>query len=161
MCDEQISEEDENAHKLREYYDNRVSYYDSWVKAWIENRMELDKQLLTLSTLAIGLLISVFGEPKTVTQFWLWLFAELFFLACAFVILIIFGKNTEYIETLLEDHQTADDSEEKVILGQKEKEKTRLLNRLTMLAFLLFLFGSLLTGILAIGQSGFPIMEGA
>ena len=155
-------EQREKEHQLeqQEYHDMRVVYFDSWVKAWIENRMELGKQLLALSALAIGLLIGIFGQPETVTQFWLWLFAGMAYLACGALILIIFHMNTVYIGILLENHQTADDDEEKVILGQKEALITKQLNWWTKMAFLLFLAGTTLTLFLAISQSGFMNMKG-
>ena len=83
MCDKQNAEDKENELKQKEYYDNRVAFFASWVNAWIQNRMELDKQLLTLSALAIGLLVGIFGQPETVTQLFLWLLAGLSFLITA------------------------------------------------------------------------------
>lgn len=132
-----LSQEEESALKLKEYYDNRVAYFDSWVKAWIDNRMEVDKRLLTLSTLSIGLLISIFGKPETNAQFILWLMAGASFLICGLIILKIFHENTKYIEILLEDHQVEDHKTEKVILGKKEAEKSKQLNNLTTYAFFL------------------------
>ena len=82
------------------------------------------------------------------------------FLGCGALILILFHMNTTYIEVLLADHQTPDDADEKVILGQKEEQKTKQLNCLTKIAFLLFLSGTMLTLFLAISQSGFTIMKG-
>ena len=160
MSDASKSNDKECEHKFREYHDNRVAYFDSWVKAWIENRMELDRQLLTLSALAIGLLISVYGHPATVTQFCIWILAGMTFLGCGALILILFHMNTTYIEILLAEHQTPDDAEEKFILGKKEEQKTKLLNQLTKTASILFLFGVILTLLLAISQSGFTIMKG-
>lgn len=160
MSDKQNVGGDKHQLEQQEYHDNRVAFFDSWVKAWIENRMELDKQLLTLSALAIGLLIGVFGQPETVTQFYLWLSAGIAFLGCGALILILFHINTTYIEILLADHQTPDDADEKIILGRKEEQKTKQLSRLTKIAFLLFLSGTTLTLFLTISQSGFTIMKG-
>ena len=160
MSDKRYVNGDKHQLEQQEYHNNRVAYFDSWVKAWIENRMELDKQLLTLSALAIGLLIGVFGQPETVTQFYLWLSAGIAFLGCGALILVLFHMNTTYIEILLADHQTPEDADEKTILGQKEEQKTKQLNQLTKTAFLLFLFGTTLTLFLAISQSGFSIMKG-
>ena len=111
--------------KLQEYHNNRVAFFDSWVKAWIQNRMELDKQLLSLSALAIGLLVGVLGNPDNVLQLVIWLAAGFSFLFCGGLILIIFHRNTKYIETLLKDHQTEEKAEEKVVLSEREKQKTQ------------------------------------
>ena len=160
MSDKQSVDAENRQLEQQEYHDKRVAYFESFVKAWIENRMELDKQLLTLSALAIGLLIGVFDQPETITQFVLWLSAGLVFLGCGALILILFQMNSSYIEILLEDHQTPDDSAEKIILSKKEEQNTKQLNRLTKIAFLLFLSGTTLTLFLAISQSGFTIMKG-
>ena len=145
--------------KEKEYHDNRVAYFDSWVKAWIENRMEMDKQLLTLSALAIGLLFSVSDKLSDTFQFSIWITASLAFVLCAIFILIIFHKNTEYIEILLEEHQAEGDNKDS--LGKKEQEKTQSLNGLTKTAFFLFLIGATLTIILAVVKSGFIITKGS
>ena len=161
MCDKQNAEDKENELKQKEYYDNRVAFFASWVNAWIQNRMELDKQLLTLSALAIGLLVGIFGQPETVTQLFLWLLAGLSFLICGGLVLVIFQLNTSYIEILLEDHHTPDEAKQKIIISQKEKEKTRQLSKLTKWSFILFLIGIFLTLVLSINQSGFTITKGA
>ena len=97
---------DEDDLRLQEYHNKRVAFFDSWVKAWIQNRMELDRQLLSLSALAIGLLVGVLGNPNNVLQFVIWFIAGFSFLFCGGIILIIFRQNTKYIETLLDGHQT-------------------------------------------------------
>ena len=145
--------------KQKEYHDNRVAYFDSWVKAWIENRMEMDKQLLALSALAIGLLVSVSDKLSNTFQFFIWITAGLAFVLCAFFILIIFHKNAEYIGILLEEHQADGDNKES--LGKKEQEKTQFLNKLTKIAFFLFLIGATLTIILAVIQLGFIVTKGS
>ena len=151
---------DEEDLKQQEYHSNRVAYFDSWVKAWIQNRMELDKQLLSLSALAIGLLIGVLSQPDTVLQFCIWLAAGFSFLTCGGLILIIFHQNTKYIEILLDDYQTEKEAKEKVVLGEREKQKTQQLELMTKIAFSLFLIGATLTLLLAINQSGFIIIKG-
>ena len=150
---------DEDDLRLQEYHNKRVAFFDSWVKAWIQNRMELDKQLLSLSALAIGLLVGVLGNPDNVLQFVIWFIAGFSFLFCGGLILIIFCQNTKYIETLLDDHQTEEKAKEKVVLSEREKQKTRQLGLLTKSAFLLFLFGATLTLVLAISQPSFIIMK--
>lgn len=40
----------------QEEQDKRVAFYQTFLTAWVENRMEMDKQILTLSSLAIGFL---------------------------------------------------------------------------------------------------------
>lgn len=150
--DEKLSEEDKKSQyelRLKEYHDNRVAYYDSWTKAWIENRMEKDKQLLTLSALAIGLLVGVFDQPDCPFEIGLWLLAGLSFLACVFTILFIFKRNSDYIETLTAKH-LAEKEEEEVALAKKERKEALKLGNLTFIASVSFLCGVTSTIFLAI-----------
>lgn len=51
-----------------------VAFYSSCVNAWIQTRMEKDKQLLTLSSVAMGFLINLYKDlGNDTTAFVLWL----------------------------------------------------------------------------------------
>ena len=152
-----MNKKDNNDLIIEEYHNNRVAYFDSWIKAWIENRMELDKQLLTLSAFAIGLLISVFSQPNSTIEFFIWILAGLAFAFCVIINLIIFHQNTKYIEILLQEHQAEEDK--KVSLGEREQQKTQFLSKLTFTSFILFIAGAILTIILAIMGSGFILIK--
>jgi len=150
----------ERDYKREEYHNNRVAYYDSWVKAWINNRMEKDKQLLTLSSAAIGLLVTLFKNFDNVIELALWVSAICLFIFTLIMILHIFRKNTDYIETLLADFHLEDDDKQKPIISKDEAEKTKALNTKTKRAFLFFILGCLVTFILVLAQSGFIITKG-
>lgn len=143
----------ENNLDLQEQHNSRVAYYDSLVKAWIQNRMELDKQLLTLSALASGLLVTVFGQPENINQFVLWLIGSIAFLCCGAFILIIFHKNSRYLETVINLHQR--EEEENNATKKQEETETKELNSLTKIASSIFLLGVASTIILAIIHSNF------
>ncbi len=139
--------------KKQEYYDNRVAFYSNWVGAWIENRMEVDKQLLTLSALAIGLLVGVFGKPSNIYESIIWLISGLSFFICIALILIIFIKNTNYIDILLKVHHAGDNGDD-IIHQKEENKKSQSLKKITIIMFLFFGVGALFTIILAIMRSG-------
>ncbi len=145
--------------QMREYHDNRVAFYSNWVGAWIENRMEKDKQLLTLSALAIGLLVSVFNSPNNICEFWILVFAGISFLGCILIILIIFSVNAKYIEIILTEHQKHN-NDGNGPLGNEESKKAAILNKLTITAFSFFISGALLTSILTVMRSGVSITIG-
>ncbi len=141
--------------KLQEYHDNRVAFYSNWVAAWIENRMEVDKHLLTLSALGIGLLVGVFNDSKNIYQFATWFFSGLSFFLCIVTILIIFNRNSSYIEFVLKNHQAGDVDDNALLKKEKEKEdkQSKCLNGLTIAAFSLFSLGAFLTIALAVMRS--------
>ena len=141
-----------------ELRDRRVAYYSAWLGAWIKTRMEKDKQLLTLSALATGLLVTALKNPETAFEFVIWATAALCFIVVMILILLIFGKNADYIEVLItEDY--AEESDKKQIQEQ-ERKKTKELNRLTKWAFGIFILGGALTIFLVLAQSGFILTKG-
>ena len=80
----------------QEERDKRVAHYDSLLKIWVDSRMVLLKQLLTLSTLAIGLLVSVFATPSNIFELSTWFFAGISFLVCILCILLTLIQNTSH-----------------------------------------------------------------
>ena len=94
-----MDNEDADEQKLK-----RVAFYQTFLSAWTENRMEKDKQVLTLSGLAIGLLTTLRSETdSSAFAFFVWILAGLSFISSIVLILRVFRKNTDYIETLLSD----------------------------------------------------------
>ncbi|MDR3560902.1 MAG: hypothetical protein P4N59_05615 [Negativicutes bacterium] len=139
-------DDNERAEKLS--MEKEVVYYETFLKAWVDNRMETDKQLLTLSSLAIGLLMIFQDKLRTVSEFVLWLSAGGMFILTIFLILLIFRSNSSYIERLIcEDN-----------LPQQNIVE-RHLRHMTVLAFITFMLGIILTLTLAIVKSDFVIMK--
>jgi len=139
---------DENAQQ--ELMHKNVAFYQTFLSAWTESRMEKDKQILTLSALATGLLMVFREELKDVLSFCIWLGAGTAFVAAIVVILLIFGQNSDYIEQIIRD----DNQIEKLGI-----EKS--LQRKTLWAFRLFVLGVVLTIMLAVYGTGFIISKGA
>lgn len=138
---------DNNAQQ--EIMQKNVAFYQTFLSAWTESRMEKDKQILTLSALAIGLLMVFRKELDDVLAFCIWLGAGTAFVAAIVIILLIFGQNSDYIEHIIRD----DNQPDKLII-----EKS--LQRKTLWAFCLFVIGILLTIILAVLGAGFIITKG-
>ena len=105
--------------KWQEHHDNRVAYYDTFMKAWVQSRLETDKQLITLSVLAIGLLVGVFGNPDSPFEFLIWLAACFSFLLCIITKLRVFHINPEYVLLEIQKHDT--EGNKAASLGEKEK----------------------------------------
>ena len=86
----------------KENHERELVYYDTFIKAWVQNRLETNKQLITLSVLAIGLLVSVFGKPDSPLESLIWIFACSSFILCIITELGVFHRNTKYIEVELQ-----------------------------------------------------------
>lgn len=134
--------------KNQEERDKRVAFYQTFLGAWIENRMEMDKQVLTLSSAAIGLLMVFYKDMDKVFEFSLWLIAGCAFIVAIILVLCIFRNNSNYIQCLIrEDNQTL----------QNVLEKR--LQTMTAWAFGSFIVGIVLSFTLAIVRSGFEITK--
>ncbi len=111
----------------------RAAYYQALWTAWFEHRMELDKQLLTLSALAIGLLMFFRDDLKNMKELpekLLWIFAGGSFITTIILILIIFHRSSEHIKCMMDE-----DSEDRT----KEEEwnnKLKKLDKKSRIAFI-------------------------
>lgn len=146
---------DEFERQIKEYDNNRVAYYDTLLKAWISNRVELYKQLLTLSVIAVGFLVTFSDKIQgSITIIIIWVLATSSFIISSIYIYTILGKNADYINVLLQKHQVEGSKEKK--LSKKEKKYLEYLNSQknkkendltfkTNIAIMFFLCGTTLT----------------
>jgi ABC-type Fe3+-siderophore transport system permease subunit len=140
-----MSEHDE---KNQEEQDKRVAFYEAFLTAWIENRMEMDKQTLTLSSAAIGLLMLFYKDMTTPIEFGLWVLAGCSFIVAIILVLLIFRDNSSFIQCLIrEDNQTLQN-----VLEHR-------LQVMTGWALGSFIFGVVLSFVLAVTRSGFEITK--
>lgn len=140
----------ENELAKQELMEKHVAFYQTFLSAWTASRMEKDKQVLTLSALAIGLLTTFRSELDDVFAFCVWLSAGASFVISIVIILLIFGQNSDYIEQIIRD-----DNQDKKMGVEKS------LQRKTLWGFRLFVIGVVLTVFLAIYGTGFVISKGA
>ena len=79
-------------------------YLSAAYSALANNCMEIDKQLLYLSSAGIGLLITFsFSRINNLTQFFLWLFSIILFLITIIICLYIFEVNNDMLKSSIED----------------------------------------------------------
>ena len=103
--------------------DKKVAYYSALVNAMITTSMEKDKQLLTLSALGIGAILTFItmgcNTPSHISPTLL-LIPLVFFLTTIVSCLFIFGKNSEHLTLLntrdnkIDNNQSADDENAKI-----------------------------------------------
>lgn len=103
--------------KQQEEMHKKVVVHQELISTWTSNRMERDKQILTLSALAIGLLMTFRSEIDDIHSLVFWLLAGIFFLVSIGLILWIFGQNSEYIMQLFKN-----EDEEKVLKTDRSLE---------------------------------------
>ncbi|MBL4693299.1 MAG: hypothetical protein JKY92_08235 [Magnetovibrio sp.] len=122
-----------------------ILWYQTTVDKWYQNRMEGDKQVLTLSGLGIGLLMTLNDDLTNKFSITLWIGAAICYFLAMFLILVIYKKNADYLLALIKNADVK-------MLGKA-------IGSLTKIAFGLFLFGAFLTIILAIKE--LPIFASA
>ncbi len=117
----------------------RAAYYQALWTAWFEHRIELDKQLLTLSALAIGLLMFFHSELDSSLEKKLWLVAGGLFITTIILILVTFYISSNHIKCMLDEKDEI-----------KERELESTLKKLMFWSSFLFILAVLTTFILAI-----------
>jgi len=83
------------------------TYCSTFTDAWVNTNIEKDKSILTISSGAIALLVTLLTSFKVSSIYILYYyFAALFyFLVTIILIIIVFEKNADYIELLLTDKE--------------------------------------------------------
>jgi hypothetical protein len=103
------SEDLKNIKNLNEDYEAKDRlFYSAMINAWLQTKIERDKQLLTLSSSAIGLLVTLLrtGGVSSWLQIALFSAALFAFLVTVISILIILGKNATRIQEALNGSET-------------------------------------------------------
>jgi Ca2+/Na+ antiporter len=122
----------------------RVAYYQISLENLIANNKEKDRHLLTLSSLAIGLLVTTLHPyidctPIAIIQLILWFSAVIAFICTISLLLFfIFKKSEEYYDMILFEND------------EKAKEIQNILRILTSLASWCFFLGICLTFFVAL-----------
>ena len=119
-----------------------IEYYANILQAWQNTRMELNKNILTLSSGAIGLLvtfINIFGV-KTQCQIILYIISIGAFLIAIISSLIIFNNNAKYLEKIIQNPSYKSDQ----ILG--------FLDRMLITTFIIGIIGAILLSVISISN---------
>lgn len=116
-------QEDKEADKVM--VGKKIAHYQESYSAWHAHRLESDKQILTISVLAIGFLIAEFGNPSTVISFILWFIAGSAFLFTILLILSLLRESANHLSEMLQDDDTDKESiiEPKVVLLSKRMRR--------------------------------------
>ncbi len=100
------TEKIDEALKKEELMLKSVAYFQENISAWIQNRMEVDKQILTFSSLAIGLLATFHDDIQIIWELSrcsgiialiLWFITIASFGFTSYMTVKIFRENSDYI----------------------------------------------------------------
>ena len=101
------TKEEAEKRALRELEGRNVAHYQVILSAWINSRMERDKTIITLSSVAIGLLVTVVTTIG-LNGIWQYLFATIAFagfIIAIFSCLHIYQFNAKHLEEVLRDKE--------------------------------------------------------
>ena len=129
--------------------EKQVEFYAAHVKAMLDSSVEKNRQLLTLSSLAIGVLMGLFDteDLSGMPAFFLWISTCISFTICIIITLIYFPKNVSYLNHVIKGET----------LGMEEKGKH--LKVISILASVIFVFSIFIMFSLVIFESKFVIHE--
>jgi len=88
-----------------------IEYYSNTLQAWYTTRMEKDKSILTISSVAIGLLVTFLNNYGMETQLdkFLYIIAIGGFLIAIISAIWIFTQNANYLQNIIQDDTTQND----------------------------------------------------
>jgi hypothetical protein len=91
-----------------DYKAKEKAFYSAMISAWLNTKLERDKQLLGLSVTAIGLLVTLLRTVgiSSFSQAILYGFALFSFLITVISVIYILGENSTHIEKILESSET-------------------------------------------------------
>jgi hypothetical protein len=101
----------EQAKKVEEEHQKReLAHYAATVTAWFSTKMEHDKSLLTLSTAAVGVLISLVTKFPVSSYAAMNLFVAALssFVLCLVAVLLIYKRNSTHLENLIHHNEKND-----------------------------------------------------
>ena len=95
---------------MRDKSEKEVAYYSAIVNGWLTTRLEHDKSILTLSSGAIGLLVTLLTAlgAATSTIFILFVFATVSFLVAIISVVTIFKRNATHLEKVAKKKESTD-----------------------------------------------------
>ena len=123
-----------------------VEFYSASVNAWFTTHFEKNKQILTLSALAIGLLMFFYDDLRTTSEFVLWIGSGICFISCILLCLHIFGKNARYLKAIIKE-------------TNDQNCLSDFIKKVGFSASCLFLFGVILSFSLVVVKSDFSIQK--
>lgn len=106
-----VQGEDKNKNRKWDvFHEKEVVYYSYLVNAWLQNRLDRNKQLLTISYLAIGSLLLLFPSLKDYPDAFFctaifWSLAFILFIMSGFLALSIMRKNADYAEAIIKKQE--------------------------------------------------------
>ena len=128
--------------ETKEYKEKSKIFYSTIISVWFNTKLEKDKQLLILSTTAIGLLVTLL-RTFSVSNNWE-LFCYVLALVCFVItiisVFVIFDRNASYIEKLIEDPRT-------------EAEDLKTCDKVASTSFIIAIIAVLAIGIFGINSS--------
>jgi len=92
------------------YEEKDVAFYSATVNAWYTTKFEKDKHLLSLSSVGIGLLVTLVtavGVASTCAAA-MYVLAVLSFMVCILAVLYIFSRNADHLQRLINEKEDRD-----------------------------------------------------
>lgn len=146
MSQNKQSSDNKNAIQNEIYAGKQVEWYSIITNAAVNSMMERDKQLLYLSSAALGFLSLLIEKVTSLSAFLLLTSSGIAYLLCIILLLHIFNKNADLMDDLL--------------LEKNCDRLTIYMKKVDTIIYLLFIYGVASTFILSMNSINFKIIIG-
>ena len=135
--------------KREENMQKNVARHQALWTAWRENSIEIDKQLLVLSTAAVGLLVFIHDKLEGAWEKFFLICASVLFIITIIMILSSFRTSREYIGSVLNENDK--NNAEKIDKENKLNAKSK---KLEKYSFRTFVTAVIFTGLMMLFKLG-------
>lgn len=102
-CPKQESSIDEQKH---------LAWFEQGISAWLQTKMEHDKTMLTISSILVGFIATIYAalikNPMNHFQFAIMLISIISFVVCMITNTMIFNRNADYLKACLFEADESD-----------------------------------------------------
>lgn len=122
-----------------------LAWFEQGVSAWLQTKMEHDKIMLTISSILVGFIATIYAalikNPMNLFQFAIMLTSIISFVVCMITTAIIFDKNAGYLKACLfeEDDSEIEAHEKKLSTFDSVSKWSFIIGISAFVAFIFFL----------------------
>lgn len=129
--DESSRKEDPHKQDLSFDEQKQLAWYEQGISAWLQTKMEHDKTMLTISSIFVGFIATIFGaffkDSISKISFIIMMISIIGFVSCMITTAIIFNNNADYLEANLNEAESSE--------TEKHTKKLKRLDLISKISF--------------------------
>lgn len=129
--DESSCKEDSHKQSLSFDEQKQLVWYEQGISAWLQTKMEHDKTILTISSIFVGFIATIFAaffkNSISLISFIIMMISIIGFVSCMITTAIIFNNNADYLEANLNEAESSE--------TEKHTQKLKRLDLISKISF--------------------------